>query len=98
VQNFQNRKDIQVRIGKNELKSTVELECSRQLEIYISNARTRIKRTVRGLSRSMNQSDRSMNQSDRSMNVSSQEENAVNLEEGAHGQLEIENLVVTQSQ
>ena len=91
MQNFQNRKDIQVRIGKNELKSTVELECSRQLEIYISNARTRIKRTVRGLSRSMNQSDRSMN-------VSSQEENAVNLEEGAHGQLEIENLVVTQSQ
>lgn len=76
-----------MRIGKNELKSTVELECSRQLEIYISNARTRIKRTVRGLSRSMNQSDRSMN-------VSSQEENAV--EEG--GQLEIENLVVTQSQ
>ena len=91
MQNFQNRKDIQVRIGKNKLKSTVELECSRQLEIYISNARTRIKRTVRGLSRSMNQSDRSMN-------VSSQEENAVNLEEGAHGQLEIENLVVTQSQ
>ena len=80
-----------MRIGKNELKSTVELECSRQLEIYISNARTRIKRTVRGLSRSMNQSDRSMN-------VSSQEENAVDLEEGAHGQLEIENLVVTQSQ
>ncbi len=46
-----------VKIGRNELKSTVETETTRQLEIYISNARTRMKRTaIRVLSRSINES------------------------------------------
>ena len=54
VQQFHQKKEITVKIGKNELKSTVEAECRRQLEVYISNARTRLKRNaVRSLNKSM---------------------------------------------
>lgn len=43
-----------MRMGRNELSSTVEAECLRQIEIYLSNSKTRIKRQKERARRKLN--------------------------------------------
>ena len=44
VKHFQGYKEIQVKRGKDVTQTTTDNECSRRIKIYISNAKTRLKR------------------------------------------------------
>ena len=43
VKQFHGQRDIEIKRGKEMVRTTVEQECSRQLDIYLANAKTRIK-------------------------------------------------------
>ena len=43
VKQFQSQRELEIRRGKETVKTTVDQECLRHLEIYVANAKTRLK-------------------------------------------------------